>query len=57
LEEYQPKYLGLDVEKLLSDLETCCAEIMACEDPFPRIEINADLIPEIHLEPPATPRD
>lgn len=55
LEEYLPKHLGLDVETLLSELETCCAEILACQDPFPRIKINPELIPEIHLEPPTRP--
>jgi uncharacterized protein len=50
LEEYQPKYLGLDLGKLLTQLETCCREILDSKEEFPRIEIVPDLIPEIHLE-------
>ncbi len=50
LEAYQPKYLGLDLDKLLSQLESCCHEILESKEEFPRIEIVPDLIPEIHLE-------
>ena len=55
LEEYIPRHCGLDVEKLLSELEVCCAEIVACPDEFPHIQIDPELIPEIHLEPPPPP--
>ena len=50
LEAYQPKYLGLDLDKLLSQLETCCRDILDSKEEFPRIEIVPDLIPEIHLQ-------
>jgi uncharacterized protein len=50
LEEYQPKHLGLDVTKLLSELEACCKEILETKDEFPAVQIVPDLIPEIHLE-------
>ena len=50
LQDYQPKYLGLDLDKLLSQLETCCREILDSKEEFPRIEIVPDLIPEIHLD-------
>ena len=50
LEGYLPKYEGLDVEKLLAQLEICCREILESKEEFPRIEIVPDLIPEIHLE-------
>jgi predicted metal-dependent hydrolase len=49
LEEYRPEHLGLDIEKLLRELETCCQEIIASQEEFPRIDIIPDLIPEIHL--------
>jgi len=49
LEEYRPTYLGLDLEKLLGELETCCRQILDSKEEFPRIEIVPDLIPEIHL--------
>lgn len=49
LEAYRPLHLGLDVDKLIADLERCCAEIMASQEEFPQIEIEPELIPEIHL--------
>jgi len=56
LDEYQPGYMGLDIAKLLSELEACCAEILASEEKFPNIELVVDLIPEIHLDDgPAEP--
>ena len=51
LEEYLPLHEGLDVAKLLGQLETCCSEIIASQEEFPKIEIVPDLIPEIHLIP------
>ena len=50
LEDYRPQYLGLDLDKLFAQLETCCREILDSKEEFPRIEIVPDLIPEIHLE-------
>jgi uncharacterized protein len=50
LDDYRPLYLGLDLDKLLEQLESCCREILESKEEFPRIEIVADLIPEIHLE-------
>jgi predicted metal-dependent hydrolase len=51
LEGYRPRHMGLDVDKLLKDLEVCCREILESPEEFPRIEIVPDLIPEIHLQP------
>jgi predicted metal-dependent hydrolase len=50
LEPYLPKHEGIDLEKLLSQLELCCREILESQEEFPKIEIVPDLIPEIHLE-------
>jgi uncharacterized protein len=50
LESYRPNFLGLDLDKLLAQLETCCREILDSKEEFPKIEIVPDLIPEIHLE-------
>lgn len=50
LEDYRPKYLDLNLDKLLAELEVCCREILESQEEFPRIEIVPDLIPEIHLE-------
>lgn len=49
LEPYRPRHEGLDVDKLFSDLETCCREILASQEEFPKIDIDPKLIPEIHL--------
>ncbi len=52
LEEFGESYLGVDLQKLLAELQQCCAEILASEEQFPKIEIEPELIPEIHLDPP-----
>ena len=52
LEPYRPKYLGLDLDQTLAQLEACCAEIVASEERYPEIEIDAELIPELHLDTP-----
>jgi predicted metal-dependent hydrolase len=50
LEDYRPKYLDLDLDTLLGQLEVCCREILESKEEFPKIEIVPDLIPEIHLK-------
>ncbi len=50
LEKYLPHHLGLPVDKLLAELQACCAEILASEEKYPDVEIVVDLIPEIHLD-------
>jgi hypothetical protein len=51
LDPYRPWHLGLDLEGFLLGLERCFAEVTACREEFPTIDINPDLIPEIHLAP------
>ena len=51
LQEYRPKHLGVDLEKLFIELERCCAEILGSTEEYPKIEIVPDLIPELHLDP------
>jgi hypothetical protein len=51
LEPYGPKHEGVNIEKLLAELERCVRPILDSREEFPRIEIVPDLIPEIHLEP------
>jgi predicted metal-dependent hydrolase len=53
LEEYRPRHMGVDLDKLLGDLERCCKELLASQEEFPSVTITPDLIPEIHLDPPA----
>ena len=52
LADYAPSHEGVDVAKLLSELKTCCADILNDSEEIPKAEIVADLIPEIHLDPP-----
>lgn len=55
LEEYRPAHLGLDLEAFLTQFENCFAEVLASKEEFPKIDIDPDRIPEIHLVPPSTP--
>lgn len=50
LEQYGDHYHGINLKKLLGELETCCRPIIESKEEFPNIEIVPDLIPEIHLE-------
>jgi hypothetical protein len=56
LEPYRPHHLGLDLEAFLAQFERCFASIMASDEEFPDVEIDAELIPEIHLAPPPGPK-
>ena len=51
LEDYRPAYHGLDLDAFLAQYERCFAEVLASTEEFPRIEIDPELIPEIHLDP------
>lgn len=50
LKEYRPHHLGLDVDQLVTQLETCVREILESPEEYPKVEIVPDLIPEIHLD-------
>ncbi len=52
LQDYRPHHQGVDVDKLLLELERCCAELLESQEEFPTARIVPDLIPEIHLDPP-----
>ena len=53
LEPYRPWHMGLDLETVSGQFERCFAEVTASQEEFPEIEIEPDLIPEIHLAPAA----
>ncbi len=57
LEGYRPSCLGLDIDHFLEGCDSCFAEVVACEEEFPEIEIQVDLLPEIRLDPPAAGTD
>jgi predicted metal-dependent hydrolase len=52
LEPYLPEHMGLDLEKFLQQFQQCFAAVAASQEDFPEIEVEPDLIPEIHLNPP-----
>jgi uncharacterized protein len=51
LEDYRPAYLGLNLEAFLAQYERCFADVLASTEERPRIDIDPELIPEIHLDP------
>ncbi len=52
LDTYRPVCVGLDLDEFLKSFDTCFAEVDACQEEFPRIDIDPELIPEIALDPP-----
>ena len=52
LEPYAPRHLGLDVTGFLAAFDACLAEVVAGGDQDAQAEVNPDLLPEIHLDPP-----
>jgi hypothetical protein len=42
----------LDVAAFLDAMYRCCRQLVESQEEFPQAELIADLIPEIHLEPP-----
>ena len=55
LAPYGPKHKGLDLQTFLAQFERCFAEVAATTEEFPTIDLDPELIPEIHLEPPGEP--
>jgi len=51
LQPYGPVHANLDVQKLLTELKTCCADILESTEEYPKAEMNPETIPEIHLLP------
>jgi predicted metal-dependent hydrolase len=49
LETFRPWHEGIDLDKLLTEFQACFAEVLANEEEFPEVELDAELIPEIHL--------
>ncbi len=46
---YRPWHLGIDVDRLLTEMQHCCAEVIASDDPIPPGRLDPDLIPRIHF--------
>ena len=49
LQAYRPWHLGIDLDRLLSDLQRCCAEVLAGEERSPVARLEPDLVPRIHF--------
>ena len=52
LSDYLPHHEGIDIEALFATYDRCFAEVLANEEEFPKVDLDAELIPEIHLDPP-----
>jgi predicted metal-dependent hydrolase len=52
LEQFGPRHQGLDVVKLLDDMERCCGEVARSEETFPQARLDVRLLPKIHLSNP-----
>ena len=52
MESYAPLHLGLDIESFLSAFDACLAEVAASTEEYPSIQLNPELLPEIHLDLP-----
>jgi uncharacterized protein len=57
LEPFCPRHEGLDLAKLLDDLEFCCRELVSSDDFFPKDRLNPQLLPKIHLSMPSDTTD
>ena len=59
LTPYRPAYLGLDLDRFLTDFEACFAELNAAGPDWPTdLECHAELIPKLHeLPDPNQPSD
>jgi predicted metal-dependent hydrolase len=52
LEPYAPRHLGLDVTGFLAAFDDCLKEVVANTDESKEIQLDPELLPEIHLDPP-----
>ena len=50
----RPRHQGVDLDQLMSELDACCAELIACQDETPRVQVEEALLPRIRWEPPGS---
>lgn len=50
LTPYAPFFEGIDLRKFLAEMARCCQSVLEATEEFPKLEIDPDLIPEIHLQ-------
>ncbi|MFP6612042.1 MAG: DUF309 domain-containing protein [Pirellulales bacterium] len=53
LDPYRPEHLGCNLDLLFVEMEECFAGVFASDEEFPKVDINENYIPEIHLAPPS----
>ena len=46
---YRPWHLGIDLERLLTDLGRCCADLVADEENTPKVHLDPTRLPRIHF--------
>lgn len=49
LDNYRPWYLGVDVNRLLTQMQACCAELLASPDETPRVSFDTQRVPTLEL--------
>ncbi|MEO2022261.1 MAG: DUF309 domain-containing protein [Pirellulaceae bacterium] len=54
LEKYGAHQDGVNLVQLLAELKACCQPVIDQGEPLTRVEIQLELVPEIHLDPPPT---
>jgi len=52
LEPYGAYYLGLHLNQFLESFDVCLKEVAASTEDFPKIDLDPETLPEIHLDPP-----
>ena len=50
LDPFRPKHLGCDLDLLFTEMEECFEGVLTASEEFPRVDLNPELIPEIHLD-------
>jgi predicted metal-dependent hydrolase len=51
LAPYRPEHEGIDLDKFFAEMGRCFAAIIDSPEELPQVELEAELIPEIHLDP------
>lgn len=54
LNAYRPRYGGVDLNRLLGDLDACCRQLADSKDETPQAVLDERQLPTIQLEPPAS---
>lgn len=49
LSNYGPRFQGIDIQRLLDELERCCADLLASQEETPRGKRDSRLLPKLQL--------